>query len=225
MKQLAWHPWSGCSPVSPSCLNCYAVPASGDLVHQTARGPIFNGKLKFNEAQISVPADTPAPACFVVCPHGDTFHENAPDAWLDRVFDVMEREDRHIFSINTKRGDRMLGYLTARYDRGRAPAHIDFGIGAERQKEANERVAALMSAPVTIRHITFFALQGPIDVHAIPGVDAAELKTVHRVHVGDGWLTASANPAWSRKVIEDFRDLGVRVFEDVLLESAALRGF
>ncbi len=123
MKHLAWHPWSGCSPVSPSCLNCYAVPASGDLVHQTARGPIFNGRLTFNEALIDLPRQTEDRAEFQVCPHGDTFHENAPDAWLDSLFDVMESEDRHVFGVNTKRGDRMLTYLTARYGSGKAPGH------------------------------------------------------------------------------------------------------
>lgn len=52
-ETVAWHPWSGCSPISPSCTNCYAVPREkGELVDLTERGFVFNGKLRFNEKEL-----------------------------------------------------------------------------------------------------------------------------------------------------------------------------
>lgn len=225
MKQLPWHPWSGCSPISPTCLNCYAVPESGDLVQQTRRGPVWNGTLRFNEDQIALPARTARPSYFQVCPHGDVFHENAPDDWIDRVFDEMKRERGHFYAVLTKRGDRMLKYLRERYNELRqVPAHIAIGVSVERQLEANQRIPALVNAPAQSKYLTVFAPLGPIDFNAIPGVSKRNLRTIKQAMIGSGWLTAP-NPQVEEECARALRALGIVVTVSSLSEDVARRGF
>eukprot|EP01031_Cornospumella_fuschlensis_P002403 gene2403-3008_t len=43
---------------------------------------------------------------------GDLFHEDVPDAWLDRVFAVMALCPLHTFQVLTKRSARMRAYVS-----------------------------------------------------------------------------------------------------------------
>lgn len=235
MRWIAWHPWSGCSPVSPGCLNCFAVPTDGrlslngepldDLVHQTVRGPVWNGKLRLNEKIIGLPSATRSASCFQVCPHGDPFHENAPDEWVDRIFAEMEACPRHRFIVMTKRAPRMEAYTVKRYAGRSAPPHIDFGVSMERQREADERIAALMKVPSHNRFAVFFSVLGPIDILAVPGVTEKQLASLRYAQIADGPLTVSASPEWAKKVEDDLNSLGVPVTRHVLQQSVAARGF
>ena len=226
LPQLPWHPWTGCSPVSPSCLNCYAMPEDGDQIRKTARGPIWNGKLVFNEPQISVPSSTKGPHIFQVCPHGDAFHENAPDEWLDRVFDIMEREQRHVLALVTKRSERMLDYMLARYVKQPAPANILLGVLVERQYEANTRIANLVRAPASSKYLIFYCLMGPVDIFSIPDVEPYQLATMRAVQIAsDGWARESVEEAWSDKVAEDFAKLGITATRQSLQTDIATRGW
>lgn len=42
----------------------------------------------------------------------DLFHEDVPDAFIDRVFAVMALAPQHTFQVLTKRAERMRDYLT-----------------------------------------------------------------------------------------------------------------
>jgi protein gp37 len=46
-----------------------------------------------------------------VCAHGDLFHEDVPDEWIDRVFAVMALAPQHTFQVLTKRAERMAKYM------------------------------------------------------------------------------------------------------------------
>lgn len=60
------------------------------------------------------------PRKIFVCAHGDLFHENVPDEWIDRVFAVMALAPRHTFQVLTKRSERMLAYMNERWQPSRA---------------------------------------------------------------------------------------------------------
>ena len=94
-----WNPITGCSVVSPGCTNCYAMklagtrlkhhPSRAGLTRDTKAGPIWNGVLRLNEAWLDQPLRWKRPRMIFVCAHGDLFHEDVPNAWIDRVFAVM----------------------------------------------------------------------------------------------------------------------------------------
>ncbi|TXN64473.1 phage Gp37/Gp68 family protein [Methylobacterium sp. WL6] len=117
-----WNPITGCSVVSPGCTNCYAMRLAGTrLRHHPSRagltldskaGPVWNGEVRLNEAWLTQPLLWTRPRRIFVCAHGDLFHENVPDAWIDRVFAVMALCPQHTFQVLTKRSARMQAYMT-----------------------------------------------------------------------------------------------------------------
>jgi protein gp37 len=116
-----WNVVNGCSVVSPGCKHCYAMklagtrlrhhPSRAGLTVQTDAGPVWNGKVSFNEKVLLDPLRWKQPRKIFVCAHGDLFHENVPDEWIDRVFAVMALCPQHIFQVLTKRPDRMREYF------------------------------------------------------------------------------------------------------------------
>ena len=119
-----WNPVTGCSVVSPACTNCYAMKLAGTrLKHHPSRtgltqaskaGPVWNGQVRFNEQWLDQPLHWKRPRRIFVCAHGDLFHEDVPDEWIDRVFAVMALAPQHTFQVLTKRSNRMREYLTRR---------------------------------------------------------------------------------------------------------------
>jgi len=118
-----WNPVTGCSVVSPGCTNCYAMrlagtrmkhhPSRAGLTDDTKAGPVWNGRVTFNEDWLDLPLRWKKPRRIFVAAHGDLFHEAVPDEWIDRVFAVMALAPQHSFQVLTKRAARMRRYIEA----------------------------------------------------------------------------------------------------------------
>lgn len=123
-----WNPITGCSVVSPGCTNCYAMklagtrlknhPSRAGLTIDTKAGPVWNGEVRFNKEWLTQPLRWKKPRMVFVCAHGDLFHEDVPEEWIDLVFAVMALCPQHTFQVLTKRSDRMLSYLTKQKNPG-----------------------------------------------------------------------------------------------------------
>lgn len=115
-----WNVVNGCSLSSPGCTNCYAMrlagtrlrnhPSRAGLTVNTKAGPVWTGEVRFNEKVLTDPLRWRRPRRIFVCAHGDLFHPNVPDAWIDQVFAVMALASQHQFQVLTKRPDRMASY-------------------------------------------------------------------------------------------------------------------
>ena len=113
-----WNPVTGCSRVSKGCENCYAErlaatrlrnhPSRQDLTDSNGR---WNGEVRFNPQWLDWPLRAQRPRRIFVAAHGDLFHENVPDAWIDSIFAVMALSGRHVFQVLTKRPERMREYM------------------------------------------------------------------------------------------------------------------
>lgn len=188
-----WNPITGCSVVSPGCTNCYAMklagtrlqhhPSRAGLTRETKAGPVWNGTVRFNEEWLAQPLHWKRPRMVFVCAHGDLFHEDVPEEWIDKVFAVMALSPQHTFQVLTKRAARMRGYVTAliegdrrlevdldRFRRAYGPAfnfpcplpNVWLGVSAEDQARADERVPELLSTPAAVRFVSAEPLLGPI---------------------------------------------------------------
>lgn len=89
-------------------------PSRKGLTDITKAGPVWNGRVTFNEAWLDLPLRWKKPRRIFVAAHGDLFHENVPDEWIDRVFAVMAMCEHHVFQVLTKRPARMRAYLSAK---------------------------------------------------------------------------------------------------------------
>lgn len=99
----------------------------------------------------------------------DLFHNEIPAEFIDRVFEVMETADRHVFQVLTKRSPLMESYLSRRYGRERAPQHIWCGVSVE-DEQAASRIRHLQRAPVAVRFLSIEPLLGPIEDIDLAGI-------------------------------------------------------
>jgi len=118
-----WNPVVGCSVVSPGCTNCYAmkmaarlermgVPHYAGMTKDSKAGAVWTGTLAFAPEKIlTAPLRRRKPTTYFVNSMGDLFHEDAPDAWIDKVFAVMALAHDHTFQVLTKRAKRMREYM------------------------------------------------------------------------------------------------------------------
>ena len=114
-----WNPITGCTRVSRGCEHCYAERlAAGRLRHHRSREGLtdehgrWNGLLRFNRQWLNQPLEWKKPRRVFVVAHGDLFHEDVPDEWIDHVFAVMAMSRQHVFQVLTKRPERMRRYLS-----------------------------------------------------------------------------------------------------------------
>lgn len=142
-----WNPVTGCSVVSPGCTNCYAMKLAGTrlkhhesragLTRDTKAGPVWTGEVRFNEAWLTQPLQWKRPRMVFVCAHGDLFHEDVPDAWIDQVFAVMALSPQHTFQVLTKRAKRMLAYLGTPGEGRRQRHHAILGDASSLRPDAD----------------------------------------------------------------------------------------
>ncbi len=241
-----WNPITGCSVVSPGCTNCYAMRLAGTrmkhhwsrkgLTEPSKAGPVWNGKVRFNEEWLDQPMRWRRPRPIFVCAHGDLFHENVPDEWIDQVFAVMALAPQHIFQVLTKRPDRMQGYLTDR-DRshaiGGAVLDLDphrvllrgalplpnvwLGVSIENRQLGQERAWELANTPAAVRWWSVEPLLedlGDLTQLCLFDTIGNGQKAVDWVVIG-GESGPNARPfdlEWARSIIAQCRQAGVPCF-------------
>lgn len=126
----SWNPIVGCSLATPGCTNCYAMKMArrlermGTVAHyagltkETKAGPVWTGKMvQAPEHVLLEPLRRRKPTTWFVNSMSDLFHEDVPDAWIDRVFAVMALCPQHTFQVLTKRAARMRAYMASAHER------------------------------------------------------------------------------------------------------------
>jgi len=210
--ERTWNPVTGCDKVSPGCAHCYAegvaerfwatqypkVPDEGygmpGAVKQLRTREFTD--VQTHEDRLLEPLKWRTPARVFVNSMSDLFHEDVPDAFIDKVFAVMALAPKHTFQILTKRPERMRDYVTARVtnvadalrDMGREANAITLvtglklndsepkrrwplrnvwlGVSVENQHFADDRIPLLLQTPAAVRFISAEPLLGSIDLHS-----------------------------------------------------------
>lgn len=106
--EATWNPMTGCSKISPGCMNCYAERLSRRL--QAMGQPNYrNGfQLTVHPHMLNLPLQWKKPQMIFVNSMSDIFHEDAPEEFVRKIFSVMSKARWHIFQVLTKRADRLL---------------------------------------------------------------------------------------------------------------------
>jgi protein gp37 len=200
-----WNPVTGCTRITAGCDNCYAARFSerfrGVPGHPFERG--FD--LTLRPERIAQPLAWRRSRMIFVNSMSDLFHKEVPTAFVNRVFDTMERADWHVFQVLTKRSSLMRDYLRGRYADGVAPPHIWLGVSVE-EAAAKSRIRHLREAPATVRFLSIEPLIAP--------VGAMDLDGIHWVIAG-GESGPAARPMhieWAREVRDECARQGVAFF-------------
>ena len=147
-----WNPVTGCSEITPGCLNCYARPATERLqrmgLAKYAAG--FDQVVTHPEA-LPVPTRWRTPKTVFVNSMSDLFHKDVPRDFLVQVWNVMLDTPRHIYQILTKRPDIMQERIVS-LDLP-LPSHIWLGVSVEEQKLAS-RIRPLLSLEPAVSFVS-----------------------------------------------------------------------
>lgn len=105
--EATWNPLTGCTKVSPGCAHCYAERLSLRLKAMGQTNYANGFKLTLHEHMLEVPLRWKKPQAIFVNSMSDLFHEDVPEDFILRVFDVMGRAHWHRFQVLTKRPERL----------------------------------------------------------------------------------------------------------------------
>ena len=188
-----WNPVTGCTKISAGCDHCYA-----ERIAERFRGvrghPFEHGfDLTLRPERLHQPITWRRPRMIFVNSMSDLFHKSVPSAFVDAVFESMERADWHVFQLLTKRSSRMRDYVNVRYSDRLAPVHIWMGVSVEDETKLS-RVRHLRDTAARVRFLSLEPLIGPID--------SLDLGGIHWVIVG-GESGPGARPMrsdWVRQI-------------------------
>jgi protein gp37 len=184
--QATWNPVLGCRKVSSGCTNCYAERMSRRLaamaradtaagrnpgkkagyLHVINRRGRWNGDVYLDEDSVEAPLSWRAPRTIFVNSMSDLFHEDVPLEFIQRVFGVMNRCERHTFQVLTKRPERA-GEISHALCWG---ANVWMGTSVE-NRLVTDRVAHLRRTGAQIKFLSVEPLLGPIPRLPVAGID------------------------------------------------------
>jgi protein gp37 len=164
--EVTWNPVTGCSKVSPGCLNCYAERMAKRL--QAMGQPNYRDgfAVRAHEHMLEVPFSWVKPRMVFVNSMGDLFHEEIPVDFIKRVFEVMVRTPRHTYQLLTKRADRMAEIAPLLP----WPSNVWMGVTVENNALLS-RVEQLRAVPAAVRFLSIEPLLGPLLDLNLAGVD------------------------------------------------------
>jgi protein gp37 len=240
-----WNVVTGCTRVSEGCDNCYIERTMPFRVahrrfDQDGVGGT-TGVLLHPERQ-DKPLHWRKPRKVFVNSLADLFHNDVPDGFIARVWEVMAATPQHTYQILTKRPARMRSLLGSddwldMFERGNAEyplPNVHLGVSVENQKWADSRIPLLLATPAAVRWVSAEPLLGPVEFEFLhyfdPGNCACEPTwSVHEptcgvepgAHWGLDWIVVGgesgpgARPmdeAWAQRIVRDCRAAGVKVF-------------
>ena len=164
--ESTWNPLTGCTKISLGCANCYAERMSLRLRAMGNPNYVNGFTITMHEDVLELPLKWKKPQTIFVNSMSDLFHEDVPENFIFRVFDVMSRANWHCFQILTKRSERMMDISS------NLPwmPHIWMGITAEEQNYTY-RIDHLKKTGAITKFLSLEPLLGPIPNLSLEGID------------------------------------------------------
>ncbi len=167
--EQTWNPVTGCAKVSPGCKHCYAERMALRLQAMAASGYGRGFELTLHDDRIDQPLGRKKSTLYFVCSMADLFHEDVPDAFIDRVLATIHRTPRHTYQILTKRAARLPRYFASRS----VPPNVWLGVTVEDRRHGLPRIEHLRRVPARVRFLSLEPLLeelGPLDLRGIDWV-------------------------------------------------------
>ena len=207
--EITWNPTTGCDRTSPGCDNCYALTlakrlkAMGQPKYQNDGDPRRSWPgfgVTMHDNVVDAPRRWTGPRTVFVNSMSDLFHEDVPESFIRRVFDVMAGTPRHTYQVLTKRSKR-LARLACRLP---WPPNVWMGVSVENQTYAF-RADHLREVPAAIRFLSVEPLLGPVTL---------ALDELHWVIVGgeSGHRARPIDPRWVEAIRDQCTRAGVAFF-------------
>lgn len=221
--EKSWNPWTGCSPISAGCVNCYAEQWAKRLAGRFGYPKDKPFAVTSHRDRLYEPwkwkKKPKKPLRIFVCSMGDLFHPDIPFHSINEVFAVMDGNAAvfeppfkicdmsiHTFIVLTKRAGRMLEYDRYRERMGmKWPSHVWPAVTVEKQKYT-WRIDLLLKVRARMFMISGEPMLGSLDLK--PWLTGP--KKISQVVVGGetGRGARPMHPEWPRKVRDDCIETG-----------------
>ncbi len=174
--ESTWNPVRGCTRVSEGCRFCYAERIAArfsgkglayeGLAKNTKAGPRWTQQVLPVPALLNEPLKWKKPRRIFVNSMSDLFHEKVELSYIQEVFAVMEKADKHQFQVLTKRAERLLEFNS----KLPWPSNVWMGVSVE-DKRVTDRIEALRQTDAHIKFLSLEPLLGALPNLALDGID------------------------------------------------------
>jgi protein gp37 len=164
--ESTWNPVTGCTKISPGCMNCYAERMAKRLL--AMRQPNYrNGfKVTTHDHVLELPLKWKKPQTIFVNSMSDLFHEKVSEVFIKKVFNVMNRSSLHTFQVLTKRAER----LEKISPELKWTKNIWIGVSIESERY-KYRLDYLRKVSAVVKFVSFEPLIGSVGRLNLEGVD------------------------------------------------------
>lgn len=164
--EATWNPATGCTKISDGCFNCYAERLAHRLKAMGNRRYANEFKVTLHHDLVDLPLNWREPKFVFVNSMSDLFHEQIPVEFIQRIFRTMEKADRHVFQILTKRSQRLLDVSP----KISWPSNVWMGVTVESQKYVH-RIHDLQRVPAKMKFLSIEPLLSAIPELPLNGID------------------------------------------------------
>jgi len=164
--ETTWNPITGCTKISAGCKHCYAERMALRLRAMGQRNYVNGFKLTIHEHALELPLKWKKPQTVFVNSMSDLFHEEVPDDFILRSFDVMRRANWHSYQILTKRSARLVE-LNSRIH---WTPNVWMGVSVE-DIDNTFRINDLRNTDAHIKFLSLEPLLGPLTKLNLAGID------------------------------------------------------
>lgn len=176
-----WNPVAGCTVATAGCTNCYAMRMAArleamgkekyvGLTRKSGGRYVWTGRIVQDERALAAPLKWRKPRTVFVNSMSDLFHPDVDEAFIQKVWDVMERTPQHTYQVLTKRPKRMADVLS--HPRFKLLPNVWIGTSVE-DAAVLWRIDELRRAPASIRFISFEPLIGSVAGASLRDIDWA----------------------------------------------------
>lgn len=164
--EFTWNPVTGCTKISPGCLNCYAERFALRLKAMGVKRYRKGFDVTLQRDTIELPLSWKSPRVIFVNSMSDLFHEAIPFEFVAKVFNVMNQCPQHTFQVLTKRSERLMAFgpdLLWTHN-------IWMGVSVE-DSRMMFRIQDLQRTPARVKFLSCEPLIGPIPRLPLDGID------------------------------------------------------
>ncbi|MEW5765556.1 MAG: DUF5131 family protein [Acidobacteriota bacterium] len=204
--ESTWNPVTGCSKISPGCKHCYAERMALRLQAMGQANYAKGFEVSLHGHVLELPLKWKKPQTIFVNSMSDLFHKDVPEAFIQQVFDVMNRAHWHCFQVLTKRSER-LAELSPRLPW--AP-NIWMGVSVETETYYN-RIHDLSKTGAHIKFLSCEPLLGPLSdlpLDAIHWVIAGGESGPGARPMREEWVTEVRDQCVGQRVAFFFKQWG-----------------
>ena len=161
-----WNPITGCTKISSGCINCYAEKMANRLRAMGVQKYKNGFSIKLHPESLREPYLWKKPRMVFVNSMSDLFHEGIDFDYIQRVFKVMNDNQRHIFQVLTKRGDILERYSPELLWTN----NIWMGVTVE-SKDCIERITQLVNTNAAVKFLSCEPLLSPLEELPLSEID------------------------------------------------------